>query len=261
MRHQAFVALALLVVASAIAIAPALADHPDARVSKTCSDYSNQREAQLNKDTRDGDGDGIYCESLPCPCLKPTSGGGGGGGGGNPPSGGTRCGVERWSVKTLSDGAARRVNFRPKTTTVQALSKLRSPGVGSGTARIRGVETTTYRVKALLSDMKLEDDRDIHLVILDPESRRSMIVEFPDVRCNGARSSGKRTAMRKARAALTKACGLPPSDRFVTLSGKATITGVGFFDLKHGQTGVAPNGIELHPVLRFRTSYCARVVR
>ena len=27
------------------------------------------------------------------------------------------------------------------------------------------------------------------------------------------------------------------------------VTGVGFFDKIHGQTGVAPNGIELHPVL------------
>jgi hypothetical protein len=27
------------------------------------------------------------------------------------------------------------------------------------------------------------------------------------------------------------------------------ITGVGFFDFYHGQTGVATNGIELHPVI------------
>jgi len=27
------------------------------------------------------------------------------------------------------------------------------------------------------------------------------------------------------------------------------VTGVGFFDYVHGQSGVAPNGIELHPVL------------
>jgi len=35
-----------------------------------------------------------------------------------------------------------------------------------------------------------------------------------------------------------------------------TVTGVGFFDFLHGQTGVAPNGIELHAVLdvQFRTS-------
>jgi hypothetical protein len=28
-----------------------------------------------------------------------------------------------------------------------------------------------------------------------------------------------------------------------------TVTGVAFFDTLHGQEGVAPNGIELHPVL------------
>jgi endonuclease YncB( thermonuclease family) len=51
---------------------------PDAQSSATCSDYSNQRQAQLRKDTRDADGDGIYCESLPCPCLRPGGGGDGG---------------------------------------------------------------------------------------------------------------------------------------------------------------------------------------
>jgi hypothetical protein len=45
----------------------------------TCSDYSNQADAERAKDTRDADGDGIYCESLPCPCLKPGDSGGGGG--------------------------------------------------------------------------------------------------------------------------------------------------------------------------------------
>jgi Peptidase family S58 len=29
------------------------------------------------------------------------------------------------------------------------------------------------------------------------------------------------------------------------------VTGVGFFDFAHGQTGLAPNCIELHPVLAF----------
>jgi hypothetical protein len=43
----------------------------------TCDDYSNQAAAQRAMDTRDGDGDGIYCESLPCPCLKPGEAGGG----------------------------------------------------------------------------------------------------------------------------------------------------------------------------------------
>ena len=34
---------------------------------------------------------------------------------------------------------------------------------------------------------------------------------------------------------------------FRLLTGTATITGVAFFDVSHGQRGVAPNGVELHP--------------
>lgn len=48
--------------------------------AKTCADYANQAAAQRAHDTRDADGDGIYCEALPCPCLKP------GGDGGSPPA-------------------------------------------------------------------------------------------------------------------------------------------------------------------------------
>lgn len=39
-----------------------------AHAASTCADYSTQAEAQRAADTRDADGDGIYCESLPCPC-------------------------------------------------------------------------------------------------------------------------------------------------------------------------------------------------
>ena len=45
----------------------------------TCDDYDNQAEAQRAKDTRDADGDGIYCETLPCPCLAPDPRAGSGG--------------------------------------------------------------------------------------------------------------------------------------------------------------------------------------
>jgi hypothetical protein len=37
----------------------------------------------------------------------------------------------------------------------------------------------------------------------------------------------------------------------VRLCLRAEVTGVAFFDFQHGQTGVAPNGIELHPILGF----------
>ena len=59
-------------------------DPPVARAAATCSDYPNQAAAQRAADTTDADGDGIYCESLPCPCSKAAAGDGGSGGGSNP---------------------------------------------------------------------------------------------------------------------------------------------------------------------------------
>jgi hypothetical protein len=44
---------------------------PVAHTSVTCADFPNQAAAQRAHNTRDADGDGIYCEDLPCPCLKP----------------------------------------------------------------------------------------------------------------------------------------------------------------------------------------------
>ena len=70
---------ALAVALTALAATASAANTPvRAHASATCADYPNQAAAQKAKDTRDADGDGIYCEDLPCPCLKPGSSGGGG---------------------------------------------------------------------------------------------------------------------------------------------------------------------------------------
>jgi hypothetical protein len=45
---------------------------PRAQAAATCADYPDQAAAQRAADTRDADGDGVYCESLPCPCLTPS---------------------------------------------------------------------------------------------------------------------------------------------------------------------------------------------
>ena len=67
--------VALVIAAGALA-APAWsspASPPPARAhaAATCADYPNQAAAQRAADTRDADGDGVYCESLPCPCAGP----------------------------------------------------------------------------------------------------------------------------------------------------------------------------------------------
>jgi hypothetical protein len=172
------------------------------------------------------------------------------------PARGLSCGGERWPVKTLSDRRARLVDFHPRRTTVTRLRHKRQPHIEDNSPRRRGAERKTFRVRARLLKFAAFDDHDIHVVISEPGHRsRTMIVEFPNVRCNGARRSIKKRAMRRARRHLTAACG-DPSASFTQLRGKATITGVGFFDLFHGQTGQAPNGIELHPVLKFNDANC-----
>ena len=173
------------------------------------------------------------------------------------------CGHDRWDVKTLSDAAAKDVVRKAVATTVDKLVNMPEPDKVPGTLpRQHGfgdVEFTVFKITAHLDGWKISpDDKDIHLVVLDPDSRESMIVELPDATCIPAGTKANdRTRMEKARAAIEKACSsVNLSSTFRRLLGTATIYGVGFFDKKHHQTGLADNGIELHPVLTFKSSNC-----
>src|SRR4051812_19944644 len=66
--------LAAAVVAAPAWSSPAHAPPARAHAAATCNDYKTQAAAQRAADTRDPDGDGLYCESLPCPCLTPGAG-------------------------------------------------------------------------------------------------------------------------------------------------------------------------------------------
>ena len=121
------------------------------------------------------------------------------------------CGVERWPVKTLSDPREKLVNYKPHDSSIGRLRKKPHPHVGPNTKRIKGVETTNYRVAARLVEMKLEDDRDIHLVVSVPSApAKTMIVEFPDTTCNGASSSPKKAKMASARSRSSRPAVSPP---------------------------------------------------
>jgi hypothetical protein len=165
------------------------------------------------------------------------------------------CAGERWPVKTMSDRRASMVRLSPRRKTVGGLRSLTKPR--HHTTRKKGVETHVYRVRARLIEFKQEGDFDIHLVISEPKHpNRTMIVELPDPSCLGSTLASVGPLMAQANADVRTACGNPPRTGFRQLSGMATITGVGFFDGVHGQPGVARNGIELHPVLNFKTSGC-----
>jgi hypothetical protein len=189
--------------------------------------------------------------------------------GGQVPVAGAVCGGDhRWDVKTLSDSAAADVRFdAPKRHTIKYLIDRTDPHVGTHTARDADgshVELTVYRLIGVrVFNARIEEDGDVHLVLQDKYERK-MIVEFPNTVCRGAKDSAHKDEMEQARDDFATLCGVPTwrtrtakaSPRGLT--GSASLEGVGFFDLEHGtpQVGVAPNNIELHPVLKFSAENC-----
>jgi hypothetical protein len=163
------------------------------------------------------------------------------------PACGGRCGVERWAVKTLSDADRTRVNLRPVDATIEELAALPLGRAAPGHPRIAPVELTVYRVEGYLGGAFTEDDHDWHLVLFGLEDQRvSIIAEVPDPGCAGACMSGFAESYGRVRALVEERLRQPhPSDEPIL----ARVTGVGFFDRRHGQVGLAPNGFELHPVL------------
>jgi hypothetical protein len=157
------------------------------------------------------------------------------------------CGVELWSLKTLSDPQRGLVNLHPHNTTIAAINALPMPHP-TPTTRNTGFERRTYRVKAQIVQFKLEDDSDIHLILF--WQGRYMIAEMPSAGCLPATTRDRR-AIVAARAGFVRRCGIPTSD-WQPLGAVALISGVGFWDFAHGQSGAARNYSELHPVTRLR---------
>ena len=155
------------------------------------------------------------------------------------------CGVERWAVKTGTDVDVGAVNLTPVVQTIAYLRSLTAPGTLPASNRVVPTEETTFQIDATLTQYKLENDSDYHLVIQD-SSGNTMIAEIPDPACVGASSpfAAKIQAARQKFDAQYTA-----TTSFQTANVPVRLTGVGFFDFLHGQTGVAPNGIELHTIL------------
>jgi hypothetical protein len=157
-------------------------------------------------------------------------------------------------VKTLSDEQVSCVDFTPKQTTVSWLVSQPTPERLADNTRAGSLECQLWQVTGRLLEYKAEDDGDCHLLLSDllrPD--QTMIVEIPDPACQGACASSHEQEMVQAREAFTRAFG-QPTQRFHRLEQPmlVTVTGVGFFDFRHGQKGLAPNGIELHPVTGFK---------
>jgi hypothetical protein len=152
---------------------------------------------------------------------------------------GAGCGFEDWDIKTAADPDAQLIDPVPRKTTISALTSVVRPRRHGG-ARIRGVETTTWKLTNVhLLEVRTEIDHDYHLVV--GEGMLTMIVEIPLPECLPA-TSLVRDAVTRARHIAEK--NLSRGGGFSNI----TVAGVGYFDHEHKQLGEAWNQIELHPV-------------
>lgn len=154
------------------------------------------------------------------------------------------CGTERWSIKTGTDTTAARVPVSsPTSTTLDTLVHARVIGTVPKRQRVGPWETTTWSLYATLVKFRVEHDSDYHLVLRD--GGETMIAELPAPACVKA-SSAFLVAIQHARRQLNAVYRVTKS--WHTVNVPLHIAGVGFLDSRHGQAGVALNGIELHPV-------------
>ncbi|HEY8041748.1 MAG TPA: hypothetical protein VIF15_18215, partial [Polyangiaceae bacterium] len=147
------------------------------------------------------------------------------------------------NVKTGTDSQASSVSLVPQPNTIATLAALSANG--GGNSRSSPTETTLWELKDVtLSMIKLESDSDYHMVLSD--GSHTMIGEIPTPSC--ATGSAWSCFISRARSEVDSKYSVSSSPQYP--SATVTVRGVGFFDFIHGQTGVAPNGIELHPVLQ-----------
>lgn len=165
---------------------------------------------------------------------------------------GAQCGVERTPVKTMRDPAAKQVNFTTAKATVTQMRSIPVPARISNNLPRQAAEKRSYTISAWLLGYKHEADSDFHLVISEVgDSRKTMIAEIPDPKC----APLFRTALKRERDSLL-AMGHGSGSKMYRFPKPIPVqlVGVLFFDKIHGQAGVAPNGVELHPLLSFKTT-------
>ena len=154
-----------------------------------------------------------------------------------------KCGVERWPVKIWADDDSARVDTLPVPITIAELVQIPAPnGSRPQRSRVGEAEFKTFLLRGRLMAVLPQDaDADIHVVLRDLERPDATIVaEIPHPGCTAVERHAK--LFDEARRAL----------RTVPRNGIVEIVGIGFFDRFHGQRGMFPNGLEIHPVLRLR---------
>jgi hypothetical protein len=158
----------------------------------------------------------------------------------------SNCGAGRLLVKTGTDADASMVDLLDIVpTTLSIMRSWAAPNPLPVNTRVSPFEKTVYVVNATLTLYRLEPDADYHLVLEDAQGR-TIIAKVVCACCVDAQSPFL-SAIAEVRNLFDAR--LTATSNFQNAGIPVRVTGVGFFDSPEGQTGAAPNGIELHPVL------------
>lgn len=181
-----------------------------------------------------------------------------------------RCGgTERWAVKVGSDPAAKQINPQaPTSTSIFNLVRLKTPQLphddDTRTEQEMAVRVVNGRLRKFKPEIAKNGDNDFHLVVTDDTlqfsqgkaiSDHSFVAEIVDPDCVAGQQNPLSTVsvFQSQIEDVWKKFGQKfPDPKHGWNEGnglRVRITGIGFFDRPHGQTGRARNMIEIHPVL------------
>jgi hypothetical protein len=159
-----------------------------------------------------------------------------------------QCGVERWSIKTCIDSDTTKINFNniiPSTIAYQRSLPVQTTLPANNRLPL---EDTVYSLTCHLIKYKLEADQDIHLVISTINNpNETMIAEICDPACPSIINTSRYAELSTLRTWFVS--NYNPTSSWKNANVNIHITGVGFYDFPHGQTGAAPNQREIHPIL------------
>lgn len=166
------------------------------------------------------------------------------------------CGTWRWDVKTLTDkGGIDLLSKTPIHTTIDQLIPVLPPKVLHASSPMDGKlpryarEKQVVEIIAFVTEIKTEDDHDLHFVLKSITSNNTMVGEIPDPACpDFDNNSVLKELFQKTREAGTK---VKESLKQTNKPVKVKITGIPFWDGAHSTrpTGASKYFREIHPIL------------
>ena len=166
------------------------------------------------------------------------------------------CGTWRWKVKTLTDqdGSAL-LTLKPIHTTIDQLIIVKPPKVLRAISHSDGQlpryprEKQVVEILAYVTEVKNEDDHDLHFVLKSLTTDSTMVGEIPSPDCPDYNAFPALRAFFQA----TRADGMKVWDALKKTEKpvKVKITGVPFWDGAHSSrpTGASQYFREIHPIL------------